>query len=204
MLTVSSHRLQGLNISHEATDHYDGVITPRFLVFHFTAISFADTISRFKVGTPGNRVSAHLVVARDGHIVQLVDFNLRAWHAGPSAWQGITDLNSHSIGIEIVNAGSVRQAGNQWIGEEAVPVATGEVIAARHKHAKWPMTHWHAYSPLQIAACHALAAALVRTYAIEDIIGHDDIAPERKYDPGPAFPLAAIRMSAFGGSHPKA
>jgi N-acetylmuramoyl-L-alanine amidase len=202
MLTVSSHRLQGVNVLHDSTDHHDGFIQPRFLVFHFTAISFGDTVRKFKEGTPGNRVSAHLLVAQDGRIVQFVDFNLRAWHAGQSTWNGITDLNSHSIGIEVVNAGAVRETGGQWIGEEAVPVPAGEVIAARHKNAQWSMTHWHAYSVAQIEACHAIAATLVQRYGIEDIIGHDDIAPDRKYDPGPAFPLDAIRTAALRGSPP--
>ncbi|MSQ19748.1 MAG: hypothetical protein EXR39_09355 [Betaproteobacteria bacterium] len=203
MLTVSAHRLQGPDVMQDATDHHDGVIQPRLIVFHFTAISFGDTLAKFKHGTPGNRVSAHLVVARNGQIVQFVDFNLRVWHAGPSVWSGLSDINSHSIGIELANAGTVSQTGAQWIGEEGVAVPADEVIEARHKNARWPMTHWHRYADAQIEACRAMTSALLRAYPIDDIVGHDDIAPERKYDPGPAFPLAAIRESAFGERHPK-
>ena len=198
MLTVTAHRLQGANVRHDSTDHHDGLIQPRLVIFHFTAISFGDTLVKFKAGTPGNRVSAHLVIARDGQIVQFVDFNLRAWHAGQSTWNGLADINSHSIGIELANAGTVRKTGEQWLGEEGVAVPASEVIEARHKHARWPMTHWHRYADAQIAACHAITAALRDAYPIEDIIGHDDIAPDRKYDPGPAFPLDAIRATALG------
>jgi N-acetylmuramoyl-L-alanine amidase len=198
MLLVAAHRLQGANITHETTTNHDGVIKPKFLVFHFTAISFAATIAVFKDPTPGNRVSAHLVVGRDGRIVQFVDFNLRAWHAGQSSWKGIADINSHSIGIELENAGSIRMENGRCIGEEGVIVPAEQVIATPHKHAKWPMTHWHQYAPAQLDACHDIASILAKTYAIEDIVGHDDIAPDRKRDPGPAFPVESVRTTALG------
>ncbi len=203
MLTITAHRLQGPNVIHERTANHGGAITPRFLVFHFTAISFEATVARFKDPTPGNRVSAHLVVARDGRIVQCVDFNLRAWHAGQSGWEGLTDLNSHSIGIELENAGSIRKEREQFIGEEGTAVSADEVIETSHKNARWTMTHWHRYSPAQLTACHAIAAALARAYSLKDVLGHDDIAPDRKRDPGPAFPLESIRAHALGRAGPQ-
>ena len=198
MLTVAAHRLHGANVTHETTANYDGIIKPKYLVFHFTAISFAATVSVFKDPTPGKRVSAHLVIGRDGRIVQFVDFNLRAWHAGQSSWDGIANVNSHSIGIELENAGSIRIESNRFIGEEGEIVPAEQVMEASHKHANWNMTHWHRYSPAQIDACHEIAAILASTYAIEDIVGHDDIAPDRKWDPGPAFPLESVRTRALG------
>ncbi len=198
MLIVAAHRLQGASVAHETTANHDGIITPKFLVFHFTAISFAATVARFKDPTPGNRASAHLLVGRDGHIVQFLDFNLRAWHAGQSTWNGITDINSHSIGIELENAGSIHLDGERCIGEEGVIVPAEQVIDATHKHATWTMTRWHQYAPAQLDACHDIAHILAKTYAIEDIVGHDDIAPDRKQDPGPAFPLESVRSMALG------
>lgn len=200
MLIVNAHRLHGPNVAHEMTPNHDGLITPTILVFHFTAISFDDTVAVFKDTTPGNRVSAHLVVARDGRIVQFVDFNLRAWHAGSSAWRGLTDINSHSIGIELENAGSIRQLGERFIGEEGPVVPAEQVIEAAHKNAKWTMTHWHRYSEAQLVASYAIATALVGAYGLRDIVGHDDIAPDRKRDPGPAFPLESVRAQALGRS----
>ncbi|MFN0300949.1 MAG: N-acetylmuramoyl-L-alanine amidase [Burkholderiales bacterium] len=198
MLIVAAHRLQGATVTHASTVNHDGIIKPKFLVFHFTAITFAATVARFKDPTQGNRVSAHLLVGRDGRIVQFLDFNLRAWHAGQSTWNGITDINSHSIGIELENAGSVRMEDGRGIGEEGVIVPAEQVIEASHKHAKWTMTHWHQYSSAQLDACHDIAIILANTYAIEDIVGHDDIAPDRKQDPGPAFPLESVRSKALG------
>jgi N-acetylmuramoyl-L-alanine amidase len=198
MLIVAAHRLQGATVTHETTANHDGIIKPKFVVFHFTAISFAATVAVFKDPAPGNRVSAHLLIGRDGRIVQFLDFNLRAWHAGQSTWKGFADINSHSIGIELENAGSIHMDGERSIGEEGVIVPAEQVIDATHKHAKWTMTRWHQYAPAQLDACHDIAVILAKTYAIEDIVGHDDIAPNRKRDPGPAFPLESVRSMALG------
>lgn len=96
-------------------------------------------------------------------IYQLVPEDRRAFHAGPSYWKGQTGLNAASIGIEIVNRG-VRPAPGQ---------------------APWPD-----YPPAQIDATVALVKELVRRYGIapDHILGHSDIAPQRKVDPGPRFP----------------
>ncbi len=77
---------------------------PGFVIIHHTSSDTAARAIRI-LSDPGSKVSAHYVIDRDGRLVQLVDERARAWHAGDSRWGGIADLNSFSIGIELVNTG---------------------------------------------------------------------------------------------------
>ena len=107
----------------------------------------------------GLRVSSHLFVRRDGAVLQFVPFTLRAWHAGVSSFQGRTQCNDFSIGIELEGA-------------DTIP-----------------------YETVQYAQLNALIAALRGAYPAitpERIVGHADIAPGRKTDPGPAFEWARV------------
>ena len=114
------------------------------------------------------KVSSHYLVAEDGQIMRLVDESKRAWHAGKSWWRGVTDINSASVGIEICNPG-----------------------------------HEFGYRPfpeVQIDALIPLVADIVQRHGITrgNIVGHSDIAPARKQDPGELFPwnrLAKLRLA---------
>ena len=146
---------------------------------------------------PQGNVSAHLVLARDARIVQLVPFNIVAWHAGVSQWNGVVGLNQASIGIEMDNAGAMSRVGDKfvtWFGKE---YAANEVMLAEHKHGGG-VRPWHAYTEVQIERALELAELLVNHYSLEDVLGHEDIARGRKQDPGPAFPLASIASCALG------
>jgi N-acetylmuramoyl-L-alanine amidase len=137
------------------------------LVLHYTGMpDAAGAIARLK--DPAAKVSAHYFVAEDGQILRLVAEDKRAWHAGRSWWRGVTDINSASIGIEIVNPG-----------------------------------HEFGYRPFpeeQIDALIPLVADIVERHAITrgNVVGHSDIAPARKQDPGELFPwhrLARLRLA---------
>ncbi|TWI56566.1 N-acetylmuramoyl-L-alanine amidase [Pseudomonas duriflava] len=131
----------------------------QYLVLHYTS---TDSKGSLKTLTQGG-VSAHYLVDEDGTIYRLVDESRRAWHAGESEWQGRTWLNSSSIGIEIVNPGYK-------------DTPAGRV--------------WYRYSDKQIDAVVALVKDIQARQHIRpgNIIGHSDIAPQRKVDPGPFFP----------------
>ena len=90
-----------------------GTIVPRFLVMHFTAGASASSSISW-LTNPAARASAHLVIARDGTVTQLVPFNRKAWHAGRSRWAGLTGLNAHSIGIELDNHGELNGSTGAW------------------------------------------------------------------------------------------
>ena len=180
-------------------------IKPKYIILHYTAgIPIEGTIETFRT----QQVSSHLVVDRDGSIIQCVPFNLRAWHAGPSQWADRTDLNSHSIGIEINNFGLVRRnAANQWE-RGGIILPDEDVIEATHKFLYKPFG-WQIYPEAQLAAVLEILKTLIAAYdTILDIAGHDDIynsgvegpggLPEpEKLDPGPAFPMDSFRFQAF-------
>lgn len=142
-------------------------LEPSLVVLHYTGMIDGPTaISRLK--DPGAKVSAHYVVEEDGRILRLVEESQRAWHAGVSFWRGITDVNSHSIGVEIVNGGH----------DFGLPD----------------------YPELQIEAVIDLLSDILRRRRIPSIgvIGHSDVAPARKDDPGEKFPwrrLAQARVA---------
>jgi N-acetylmuramoyl-L-alanine amidase len=173
-------------------------ITPSYLIVHYTADSSIDgAINWFR--NPKAEASAHLVIGRDGKIVQMVPFNQRAWHAGKSQWGHINGLNSYSIGIELVNSGKLVKKQGAWVNWAGHIIPSDEVIEATHKNEKSP-TFWHEYTSAQIDATIAVSKALVPAYSILEALGHDDIAPSRKCDPGPAFPMNAFISRAFGRS----
>lgn len=137
------------------------------VVLHYTGmIDGASAIAR--LADPEAKVSAHYVVAEDGQVVRMVDEAHRAWHAGRSWWRGTTDINSASIGIEIVNPG-----------------------------------HEFGYRPFpeaQIDAVIELLAGIMERHSITrgNVVGHSDVAPARKEDPGELFPwyrLARLRLA---------
>jgi N-acetylmuramoyl-L-alanine amidase len=137
------------------------------LVLHYTGMADA-AAAIARLADPEAKVSAHYVIAEDGQIVRMVDESKRAWHAGKSHWRGIDNLNSCSIGIEIVNPG-----------------------------------HEFGYRPFpeaQIDALIPLVGDIVGRYGITrgNVVGHSDIAPARKQDPGELFPwyrLAKLRLA---------
>lgn len=121
-----------------------------------------------RLSDPAAKVSAHYVVREDGGIVQMVSEARRAWHAGLGAWGGAADINALSIGVEIVNGG--------------------------HPGGLPP------YPDAQVAAVIALARDIVGRWDIrpERVLGHSDVAPERKEDPGEHFPWERLAAAGIG------
>ncbi|MBQ0961532.1 N-acetylmuramoyl-L-alanine amidase [Ideonella sp. 4Y11] len=206
MFNIQSQLLAGTSdngreVAFEASPNINAhPIVPKFLVFHYTACSFDAARRTFLDGYGANRVSAHLLVDEDGSVVQFVPFNQRAWHAGTSFWRGFTDLNSHSIGIEVVNHGYLlrRADGGFTTSDGSQQVSADRVVEVRHKNTAEPHRYWHAYTSEQIETCAQLAQLLVASFGLSEVVGHDDIAPERKVDPGPAFPMRRMTSRAIG------
>ena len=137
------------------------------IVLHYTGMEHADgAVARLT--DPAAKVSAHYLVHEDGRVLRMVAEDKRAWNAGKSHWRGVTDVNSASIGIEIVNPG-----------------------------------HEFGYRPFpdeQIDAVVRLVSVIKDRYEITrgNVVGHSDIAPARKRDPGELFPwyrLAKLRLA---------
>lgn len=142
----------------------------QFIVLHYTSTSLERSLELLTSGP----VSSHYLIGdTPPTIYKLVDENQRAWHAGESQWKGRTWLNSSSIGIEIVNKGFR-------------DTPDGRV--------------WYPYTEGQIQALIELLKDISTRYKIDppNIIGHSDIAPLRKLDPGPLFPWKRLADAGFG------
>lgn len=137
------------------------------LVLHYTGMADA-AAALDRLCDPAAEVSAHYLIERDGTVHRMVAEDRRAWHAGRSWWQGTTDVNGRSIGIELENPG------HDW-----------------------------GYLPFpepQMAALEALAAAILGRHPIpaHRVVGHSDVAPRRKIDPGELFDWPRLARAGIG------
>jgi N-acetylmuramoyl-L-alanine amidase len=137
------------------------------LVLHYTGMETGEAAIE-RLCDPDAAVSAHYVVEEDGRIIQLVAEDQRAWHAGKGVWRGCEEVNSASIGIEIVNGGHDFGLPEYPEPQIEAVLALSQAILARHP----------------IAAC--------------DVIGHSDLAPDRKQDPGEKFPWKRFAEKGVG------
>jgi N-acetylmuramoyl-L-alanine amidase len=166
-----------------------------YLVIHYTTgTDPAQTINWFK--SPKAQAVAHLLITREGEIIQFVPFNTVAQHVGYSQWADRFGLNRYSIGIELDNAGRLVQVKGQWTRLNRV-FPDEQVLVATHKLQTVPMG-WEKYPQAQIDALKEVARLLHATYPFIDIIGHEDASLSGKLDPGPAFDTAAFRNEIMG------
>ncbi len=160
---------------------------PDTIVIHYTGGASLDSSVSWLTNTAA-RASAHFVIGKDGKIVQLAPLNVVTWHAGESEWKNRKWLNRYSIGIEIDNAGLLERRAAGFFTSFNKRIDDDKVVLAIHKNGHVEQG-WEAFTPEQINTVEALCMLLIKLYSIKDIVGHDDIAPTRKVDPGPAFPL---------------
>lgn len=174
---------------------------PAIVVIHFTAGGSAASSANWFASSQNTNSSAHVVIDRDGSIIQCVSFDRVAWHAGRSSWRTLSGLNKYSIGIELANWGALQGGAGSW--HNASGQKINNVFVGTHRNGNPDGSHkpigWEAYPPAQIEAAVALVRALKTVYPITEIVGHDDIAPVRKSDPGPAFNMARFRENTLGG-----
>lgn len=138
------------------------------LVLHYTGMPDGPS-ALARLTDPAAKVSAHYCIGEDGTVWRLVDETRRAWHAGVSSWRGHRDINARSIGIELVNPG------HEW-GYRAFPSAQMAAL---------------------VELCHGI---LVRHPAIapRNVVGHSDVAPQRKQDPGELFDWPGLARLGVG------
>ena len=139
----------------------------RLLVLHYTGMASGGAAVR-RLCDPAAEVSAHYVVEEDGGILQLVPESRRAWHAGKSFWKGERDINSSSIGIEMVNPG--------------------------HEHGYRPYPEAQVAAVIDLSADICARHGIPAT----GVLAHSDIAPERKEDPGELFPWDRLAAAGVG------
>ena len=153
-------------------NHDERALPVSMVVLHYTGMETA-TAALDRLTDAEAKVSAHYMIAEDGTVFRLVDEARRAWHAGKSYWRGISDVNSASVGIEIVNPG-----------------------------------HEFGYRPFpdaQMDALIPLLADIVARHGIRpsNVVGHSDVAPARKDDPGELFDWARLARLGLAAPTPK-
>jgi len=188
------------DVDRVESPNHGGVLVPDLIIMHYTAgASAQSTAEWFQNTTPGKRRSAHVVIGRDGRVVQCVDFRHQAWHAGLGSWRGRGNCNRYSVGIELANWGHLQIADGGYVSHVGTPVGADRVTWAPHKLTGDLESPWERFTNAQlIAALDVCRALLMVCPSISDIVGHDDVDPERKRDPGPLFPLATFRCLLFG------
>ncbi|WP_010297608.1 N-acetylmuramoyl-L-alanine amidase [Candidatus Odyssella thessalonicensis] len=164
------------------SDRSQGSLTSiKSLVLHYTVINFIDTLKTFTADIPERRVSATYVVSEAesighetdiyeipaGQVIQIVPESKKAWHAGVSQWRELTGLNDSSLGIEVANKGFTEDPNG---------------------------LHWYPFDKEQMKVVGKLSRAIVQKYHIPPtyVVGHADIAPQRKQDPGILFPWGEL------------
>jgi N-acetylmuramoyl-L-alanine amidase len=144
-----------------------GAGAPDMIVLHYTGMATGAAAEAW-LCDPASQVSSHYLVHEDGRVVQMVRERDRAWHAGKSFWRGTTDINSCSVGIEIVNPGHT-------LGYRDFPKAQIDAV---------------------IGLCAGLAAR--HAIPPERVLAHSDVAPGRKIDPGERFPWRQLAEAGIG------
>ncbi len=142
------------------------------LLLHYTGMADAGQAMDW-LCNPESGVSCHYFIYEDGRIARLVDESRRAWHAGASCWAGEVDINSRSIGIEIVNPGHT-------------VLTDGQELPS--------------FPDRQIDALNELCVDILSRHDIKPqrVLAHSDVAPARKMDPGEAFPWARLAEAGIG------
>lgn len=193
-MQIISHLLVSPNVTRvECPKNQVPLDRPEVIVMHYTG-GGAGRDSALYLADRATRASAHVVVARDGQIFQLVPFNIRAWHAGTSSLDGRANVNAFSIGIEMANAGRLTRRDDRWFSWYGQEIPHGEVVTIQGPEG---VTYWQAYTPLQLHAAERVCRLLRDRYGIRRLVGHSDIT-SRKQDPGPAFPWEAFRRAVLG------
>ncbi|MGV8949374.1 MAG: N-acetylmuramoyl-L-alanine amidase [Candidatus Paracaedibacter sp.] len=186
--TLDGYTLPPFPLGEKNRNHFDdrseGSFTPiKSLVMHYTVCNTPATLNLFTKDIPDNRVSASYVITEaeshddkripGGKVIKMAPDDKRTWHAGVSKWREITNLNGTSLGIENVNKGFTDPSGQERV--------------------------WYPFDQDQIHSLGLLSQAIVKKYNISPtyVIGHADIAPDRKQDPGILFPWDKL-YSTYG------
>ena len=115
--SIVNHRLVGGGVIHIVCEkNRRGLGEPDMIILHYTGGTSAMSSAKF-LARPDVKASAHVVIGRDGQVIQLVPFNIEAWHAGKSSYGGRSELNHYSIGIELDTLGQLRLEGGKFVAE---------------------------------------------------------------------------------------
>ena len=165
----------------------------KYIIIHFTTGTRVEsTIAHFRNIDSG--VAAHLLIGRDGRVIQFLPFDRIAFHAGKSWWESDTDLNRMSIGIELDNAGSLKETPDGWF-RKKIKIPTERVERATY----WRESKergWETFPDVQMAVLEKIIRAILDKYGGPDeieMLGHDDVNLANRQDPGAVFHMPDLR-----------
>ncbi len=174
--------------------------SPKIVVIHFTGGGSARSSAEWFRSPQNAGSSAHVVIDRDGSVIQCVSFDKIAWHAGKSRWGALVGLNQYSYGVELANWGDLKSSGSEWSSHTGLRISDPFIATHRNGNpdgSPGPIG-WEPYPEAQLSTATALMQLLVEGFGVKEVVGHDDIAPTRKWDPGPAFDMLRFRTRVFG------
>lgn len=185
----------------EHSPNCSGILVPKYAVVHYTAGGHIAGTKDWCCN-PESKVSYHFLIGRDGTVVQMVSLEQWAWHAGKSEWNGITGLNQFSVGIGLCNWGPLALDGQDGSFKpynccnSSYRIPREQVVDMPNVHDDSVYRYWEKYPEKQLFSLALLVHGLCSSLPIDDLLGHNEIAPKRKIDPGPAFPLEAYSVFA--------
>ena len=172
-----------------------------FVVLHYTGSHGTYESSNNWAIDPRSKVSWHVTIGRSGEVIQLLDFRTVAWHCGKSEWYSeVTDkhyrsLNRWGIGIEFANTGLLSRTSGGFCRHGTTDVLYD--LNERDKLFRGPEGHWwEMFTESQLRIGADIVKMLLDEYECIEVLGHSEIAPKRKIDPGPAFPLQEFKKLA--------
>lgn len=204
-MKIINHRVEG--VEFQSSPNQGGIIRPTHIVMHDTAgPSLASAQNWFTQAEA--RASAHFIIGRDGDIIQMVDMNKKAWHAGASVWKSRQNVSGFSVGIELVNPGKLTKVDvdtyKPWyrgtVQDHKSPgTAAGQVRhgAMEYLGVKWS-GYWLDYPETQMETARKLVAAIRDNYSIpkSNVLTHWMVSPGRKTDTNPLFRMDQLLSSA--------
>ena len=198
--TPEGRRFQIIEPNLRNYDPKHPLIGPKYIVIHFTTgTRMESTIAHFRNELSG--VCTHLLIGRDGRVVQFLPFDKIAFHAGYSWWERDSSLNRFSIGIELDNAGFLKESSEGWKRKNTL-IPNEKVKLATH----WRESRdrgWEKFTKAQLQVTLDIVRALKERYgSIVEILGHDEVNLRERLDPGPLFPMERFRKKLFGRKKP--
>jgi N-acetylmuramoyl-L-alanine amidase len=194
---IHNHILVGSNIDYNwSKKNREPMENIETIVIH--GMSGSTALSTVRYLTASNtHLSAHLLITREGKIIQMVEFQTQAWHANKSQLLGNTNMNAFSVGIELENAGLLKKIDNRYYAFLGRKIPDNEVTQLVN-----PQTGFHAYwqtfTDKQLHVLKEVCKLLLFNYKIKRIVGHSEISLIGQIDPGPAFPLVKFKKLIYG------
>jgi len=199
IFSVNNLTAAKLKIDHQPLQDYTvrknknkKIVKPEYIIIHYTAnCNQKSVINHFKK----TKVSSHYIINPHGKITETIHPDNTAQHAGESSWKNNTEMNTYSIGIELINPGFTKENQEPCSSEQPELWTNQDCILLEGSP-----ECWYPFTKQQISSLIALCKKLIQQYHIPtcNVLGHSDIAPGRKTDPGPLFPWKTLAEYGVG------